>query len=152
MNGQKIKTGFSLTKDCIELLENNKGIDGSRSKNELVKNSIRFYIAYHTATRDVDFLSEKLAAASADAIKETENRMARIAYKIAVECAIINLLMIDWLQLDDEQVRGYRGKAVKILKETHGFLSLEQAKKFRAQEVLQGIAPIFDPVEDDYEE
>ena len=110
---------------------------------------LKFAIAHHTATRDVDFLTKKFAAAGAEAANETETRIARIAYKIAVECAAINLMLVDFMRLTKDESWQYRAKAVKILKQTHGFLTLEQAQRFRAEEIVQGIAPIYDPEDDD---
>ena len=121
-----------------------------RSKNELAETAIRFYIAYHTAEIHTDFLRKVMTEGCVDAMRTTENRIAKIAYKSAVETAMINLALMDSMDLSEKQIQKYRNKAVAILNETHEHLTLGRAKKFKAAEVLHNIIPTYDPEDSEY--
>ena len=129
MYHDKIKAGLSLTQECLDLLEQGKNDLSFRSKNELAETAIRFYIAYHTAEIHTDFLRKVMTEGCVDAMKITENRIAKIAYKGAVETAMINLALMDSMDLSEKQIQKYRNKAVAILNQTHEHLTLGRAKK-----------------------
>ena len=145
MYHDKVKAGLSLTQECLDMLERAKHDLSFRSKNELAETAIRFYIAHETAEHHTDYLAKKLTAASKEALRETEYRIAKIKYKMAVETAMLNLVLMDFLDLSAEQIRKYRQKAVAILNQTHEPLNLDRARKFKAQEVLHNIIPTYDP-------
>ena len=141
----KVNAGLSLTPECLDMLVRAKDDLGFRSKNELAETAIRFYIAHETAEHHTDYLAKKLTGASKEALREMENRIAKITYKMAVETAMLNLVLTDQLDLSADQIRKYRQKAVAILNQTHEPLNLDRARKFKAQEVLHNIIPTYDP-------
>lgn len=142
MHYNKVKAGLSLTQECQNMLEENKNIDGSGSKNELAENAIRFYIAYQHSENHRDYLTKTLTQGASAAIKDTEDRIARLAYKIAVEMAMSNLILLDLLQASDLDIQKYCRKAVEILKQSKGFLTLDQAHRFKSQEVYDGVKSV----------
>lgn len=53
--------------------------------------------------------------------------MAKLMYKIAIELAQSNLLMNKVIGLTEDDVRKLRGHANRLVKQSHGFISLNKA-------------------------
>ena len=98
-----------------------------RSRNEYVENAIKFYTAYLSAERDQDFLVEAVAQTVGAIISSTENRIARMQFKEAVELAKLTHMVAPLCDMDDEQLRSLHIACVDEVKKINGALRLEKA-------------------------
>jgi hypothetical protein len=98
-----------------------------RSRNEYVENAIRFYTGYLTANNNTDFLCDQVAQTVSAIISNTENRIARMQFKEAVELAKLTHMVAPLCDLDDEQLRRLHIRCVDEVKKINGALRLDRA-------------------------
>jgi len=101
----RIKPGLLLQAEVIQMCDANLQTANCRSRNEYVENAIRFYTGYLTAQNNTDFLCDQIAQVVSAIISNTENRIARMQFKEAVELAKITRMIAPLCELDDEQLR-----------------------------------------------
>jgi metal-responsive CopG/Arc/MetJ family transcriptional regulator len=123
----RVKTGLSLQADLIQMCDANLQTANCRSRNEYVENAIRFYTAYLSAERDQDFLVAAVAQTVSAIISNTENRIARMQFKEAVELAKLTHMVAPLCDLDDEQLRRLHIQCVDEVKKINGALRLDRA-------------------------
>lgn len=124
---KKIKYGFMLQADVNQMIEDHKYLkDDDRSA--FVTEAVRRYCAELDGERNLDVLCDrmyKIVSAEADC---QSNRMANMLFKIAVELAILNYMIgAGYVNLDDDEMRYIRSKAINTVRKSHGFFSFEKA-------------------------
>lgn len=125
--GGRIKPGLSLPPDVIQMCDANLKTANCRSRNEYVENAIRFYTAYISAERDQGFLVKAVAQTVDAIISSTENRIARMQFKEAVELAKLTHMIAPLCDLDEEQLRRLHIACVDEVKKINGALRLDRA-------------------------
>lgn len=82
---EKVRTGFYIEKEvldrCYELLEQ----ANAKSRNEFVMEALKFYCGYLTSQKIENYLLQSLSSVLISTIRDTENRLARMDFKIATE-------------------------------------------------------------------
>ncbi len=121
------KITVSLPSDTIHMTDNNRARFGFSSRSELVDTALREYIGQ----RLIKESGQQDSQIERGDIKNLEDHLARLSYKIAVEIAQMNLLLASAFVLDEDTVHSLRGKAVRLLKKTRGFVPLSVANKNR---------------------
>ncbi len=108
--------------------------DNCRSQNEFVEKAIRFYAGYTMANDASEFLTHTLAAAIHGTIGLSENRFARLLFKLAVEVSMMTNVLASGLEIGDDELRRLRGKCVGDVKRTGGRISFEDVIHERESE------------------
>ena len=133
-DANKIRVGFyiekSLLKECDSLL---KPAD-ARSRNEFVNAAIRWYIGYLSAKNTVDILPAALTAAVSGVVQSSENRMARLIFKLAVETSMMMNVVAAGADLDEVNLRRLRGKCVEDVKKSIGTINFDEVLKYQRGE------------------
>ncbi len=128
---ERLRKEFLIEKvfspDTIHMTDNNRARFGFSSRSELVDTALREYIGQ----RLIKESGQQDSQIERGDIKNLEDHLARLSYKIAVEIAQMNLLMASAFVLDEDTVHSLRGKAVRLLKKTRGFVPLSVANKNR---------------------
>ena len=126
-SAKKTKYGFMLRRDINQMIEDHKHLKND-DRSAFVTEAIRRYCAELDGERNLDVLCDrmyKIISAEADS---QSNRMANILFKIAVELAILNyMISAGYVNLDDDEMRYIRNKAINTVRKSHGFLSFEKA-------------------------
>ena len=126
-SAKKTKYGFMLRPDINQMIEDYKHLKND-DRSAFVTEAIRRYCAELDGERNLDVLCDrmyKIISAEADS---QANRMANILFKIAVELAILNyMISAGYVNLDDDEMRYIRNKAINTVRKSRGFLSFEKA-------------------------
>lgn len=119
------KITVSLPKDTLRIVDDNRLRLGFENRSTLIDTALREYISQR--------LQEETGQASGQIehseIKNMEDHLARLSFKIAVELAQMNLIWASVLDISDESIRSLRGRAVNLLKKTKGYIPLSTANK-----------------------
>ena len=126
---KKEKIGVSLSVETVRLLNENLSRLGFSSRSELVESAVNEYISLHILKQFPDKLAEIYDTIEARGIKNMEDRMASMLYKIAVEVAQMNLILSDDMELTDTNFYNLRRDAVKMVNHTGGIVTLKKALK-----------------------
>ena len=115
-------TGIRFSQNQLDRC-NTKSRELGISRNEFVREAVEFYLEWLSRESTEKFLTPALESVFSAKLRDTEDRLSRILFKMAVEQNILtHYLMTD----PNEQIyiEDLRSMAVKELKETNGTLSV----------------------------
>lgn len=123
------KITVSLSGDTLKLAdEQYKGL-GFANRSELIEAAIREYISRDLMRQFTGELAEIYTKIERSEIKELEQHISKLSYKIAVELAQIYMLLATAVEIPYDIDRSLRGKAVKQVNRLKGFVPISKAVK-----------------------
>lgn len=105
-----------------------------RSVSELVDKALEFYLSYRAAGEAEVYLTEALNQTLRSTVQQTENRIARILFKIAVEDAMMKQLLVGATRIGPDEAKKLRKYCIDEIRTLNGILDLKQAAKRYADE------------------
>lgn len=108
--------------------------DNCKSKSEFIEKAIRFYSGYISAEDSMKFLPTAITSAMSGIISSSENRIARVMFKLAVETSMMMNILASTADVDENTLRRLRGKCVSDVKKSIGSVSFEDVAKFQKGE------------------
>jgi Arc/MetJ-type ribon-helix-helix transcriptional regulator len=125
----KQKIGVALSQEILSLEEQNRQRLGFSSRSEFIEAAIREYIGRDIFRQYTDELLRAYQSIERTEIKNMEDRLAKLSYKIAVELGQLNLMFTEFGDYSYLDAQDFRGKAVRIVNQTNGYVSLPMAAK-----------------------
>ena len=123
------KINVSLPKDTLEIADSNRAKFGFKTRSEFIDAAIREYVSRSIMREFSGELAHLYTRISRSEIKDLEEHLSKLSYKIAVELAQINLLLVSAMDLDWMDTSKLRGEAVKLVKGSRGYIPLNVARK-----------------------
>ena len=128
---EKTFTGLYIDKGILDNITVNLEKSNSRTRNEFIVKAIRFYITHLNCKDNSDILTPALESVVSSKIQDTENRIARVLFKLSVEVAMMmnvvaNSNRISFADLDD-----LRKLCVEEVSKINGKYRFEDAVKFQ---------------------
>jgi hypothetical protein len=106
-----------------------------KSRSEFIEKAIQFFCGYLSAANALDFLPTAITSAVSGAVQSSENRMARLLFKLAVEMSIMTTVVAaNTTDLDDVGLKRLRGKCVEDVKKTIGAVNFDEALRYQRGE------------------
>ncbi len=129
MDNQIVKKRFQLwtTPDVLETIETMYKVDDCKSRSEFIEKAISYYVGYLTAGDKTNYLPNIFLSSMKSINAETENRVSRILFKVAVELAMMQNIVAATNNLDPISLSRVRGECVKEVKKTGGIITLDKA-------------------------
>lgn len=124
---KKTKIGLSLSDELLKLEEQRRTEMGFGSRSELFEAAVYEYISRKSVARFADTTATVYEQIEGRAIKELENRLSKLMFKIAIELAQSNLLMTKAFNLDETDIYDLRKHAYRLVKQSHGTVSFAKA-------------------------
>lgn len=119
-DSEKVRKGFyiekELLKQCDSLLEK----ANARSRNEFLNQALKFYIGFLTSEKIEDYLLQSFSSVLLSAIWDSENRIARTEFKMAVELSKLTKLIAYSYEIDEEDLDKLQAICVEEVKRIHG--------------------------------
>ena len=100
---------------------------GCKSKSDFANRAIDFYAGYLSAQEHTDFFADIIPKMVTASVRGTENRLARLHFKSAVELAKLAHLLASVAEVDDKTLRQLHIRCVNEVKRINGVLKLEDA-------------------------
>ncbi len=130
---RKRKFSLSISESVIEEVQSHYADDNCKSPSEFIEKAVRFYIGYLAAGRNQDFLSTVLTSTLKSIVSESDNRMGRLLFKIAVELAVLqNVAALDQ-DIDPVELERLRGICVKEVKRINGAIDFKDALEWQKE-------------------
>ena len=108
-------------------------LDNCASMSEFIEKAVLFYIGYVASGKSKSFLPNVITSTMKSIVSESDTRMSRLLFKLAVEMAMMmNLIAYDH-DLDKESIRQLRGQCVGEVKRLNGQFSFEDAAEWQGQ-------------------
>ena len=85
---EKRKFALWISKDTIEKAKKHYKDDNCSSASEFIEKAILFYLGYLSSQENQDYLAQVIPATVKGILDESENRIRRLLFKMAVEMAV----------------------------------------------------------------
>jgi len=105
--------------------------DNCKSQNEFIEKAIIFYAEYISVQDNSQFLPHTLVSAIRGTLDDSENRVARLLFKLAVEVSMMMHVLASGLEITDEELSRLRGRCVGEVKRTGGRITFDDAVGFQ---------------------
>ena len=120
-----------LYPSTLELLDRAMAPDNCKSRSELMEKAVRFYAGYIAAQDGSLFLSHTLTSVLRGITDDSENRIARLLFKLAVEVSMMTHVLASGLEITDDELSRLRGRCVAEVKRTGGRVTFDDAVKIQ---------------------
>ncbi|WP_407384106.1 hypothetical protein [Ruminococcus sp.] len=106
-------------------------LDGCKSKSDYVERAVAFYTGYVLSDKADSYLSNMITSSLKSIIRESDNRLSRLIFKLAVELAITMNVVAANQGVDKEVLNTLRGECIKEVKKTNGIFTFDEADKWQ---------------------
>ncbi len=129
MQEDKVRTAFYGERSLLKIADSYLKAANCRSRNEFINQAIRHYIAFLQKEKDNEFLTPALESVLSGMIGDTENRLSRIIFKLAVEMSMMMHIVASQFDIDDTEVEQLRRFCVDEVSRLKGKISFEKAHR-----------------------
>ncbi len=129
MNRGTEKITVSLPPETLRLADEKYAAFGFSNRSEFIDAAIREYVSRDLMRQFTGELASVYQKIEHSEIKELEQHLSKLSYKIAVELAQIYMLLATAVEIPYDIDRSLRGKAVKQVNQLKGFVPLSKAVK-----------------------
>ena len=106
-------------------------LDGCKSKSDYVERAVAFYTGYVLSDKADSYLSNMITSSLKSIVRESDNRLSRLIFKLAVELAITMNVVAANQGVDKEVLNALRGECIKEVKKTNGIFTFDEADKWQ---------------------
>ena len=123
----KEKKAVYFQPETMRKIEQEYREDNCFSKTEFIEKAVRFYIGYLRQQEEVDYLSPLITETVKAQIKGTEQRLARLMFKVAVELGKLSHMTAAINDVDDETLDKLHAMCVNEVRRINGIIDYEDA-------------------------
>lgn len=125
------RTGFYVEKEVLDWCDRLLSQANVKSRNEFVTEALRFYCGYLSSRQSEDYLLRSLSSVLTGTVQDTENRLARMDFKLAVEISKLAHVIAYTHEVDPEDMKWLHGKCVDEVKRINGAVGFEDAYNYQ---------------------
>ena len=130
---EKVRKAFYIDEELLEQVDVLLGQADVRSRNEFVNQALKFYIGYFTSEKIENYMLATISSVMHATVKDSENRMARAMYKLAVETSKLSHVIAYSHGVDEEALRKLQAKCAEEVKHINGTISFEKAYEYQKE-------------------
>ena len=123
------KTRFALyaKNSTLDMVASMYKDDNCRSKSEYIENAIIFYSGYLSSNKNSKYLPNVVTSTVKAVVEDSEDRLARIIFKLAVELAMTMNVVAFTNDIPKETLSRLRGEFVREVKSVNGRFCFDDA-------------------------
>ena len=126
-NESKRKFALYIRESTLEKVRKWYPLDNCASQSEFIEKAVQFYIGFISSDNGSDYLPKIIVSTLKGIVNESDNRISRILFKMAVEQAITMNVVAATCNINREQLDKLRGMCVSQVKKTNGSYSFLDA-------------------------
>ena len=130
----KVRLHLRLTPETYRLIGEYSKKDNCTTSNEFVERAVEFYVGYLSAEDCLHFLPPSLATAVRGTVHDSENRICRLLFKLAVEMNMMMNVLASEVDVSAEALERLRGRCIQEVKKTGGAVTFADAMKYQKGE------------------
>ena len=128
---EKSRVNLHIDPDLLKLCDESLETANARSRNEFFNDALKFYLGYLLASKGEDYLLKSLSSVINGSVQDTENRLARIIFKLTVElCMTMNVVAYE-AKIDTSTLDKLRGKCLDEVKRIGGSIKFDDAYRYQ---------------------
>ena len=131
MGTEKIRKAFYIEEELLGQVDDLLPQADVRSRNEFVNQALRFYIGYLTSEKIENYMLTTISSVMHATVKDSENRMARAMYKLAVETSKLSHVIAYSHGVDEQVLRKLQAKCAEEVKRINGAVKFEEAYEYQ---------------------
>jgi hypothetical protein len=128
-----VRAGIYISRNLLKLCDENMPKTNAASRSEFISDAIEMYIAWLNSKENSRVLTPALESVIGAKISDTENRLARLLFKLSVEMAMMMNVVAASNEVDKESLDRLRGSCVKEVKRLNGNFSFEDAVEWQKE-------------------
>jgi hypothetical protein len=128
---EKLRFPLRISKDTAGLVKAAMPRDNCRSQNEFMEKAIRFYAGHITARDGAEVLTEALVGVIRGALDDSENRVSRLLFKLAVELSLVMHVVAAGKGVGDIPLARLRGKCVEDVRKSIGSVDMGKIDEYQ---------------------
>ncbi len=128
------RVGLYLEQEVLDLCDSLLEQANVRSRNEFANEALRFYCGYITARKAENYLLQSLSSVITGTVQDSENRLARMDFKLAVELSKLAHVIAYTHEVDKEVLHKLHLKCLEEVKRINGAVDFEGAYKYQKRE------------------
>lgn len=128
---EKKKFSLWLQQETFDLVEKMYRKDNCASRSEFIEKAIQFYCGFLRNNDNSQYLSTVLMSTMEALFRESDNRISKLIFKLAVELAITMNVVAFKSGVDKEVLRTLRGECIKEVKKTNGIFTFDEADNWQ---------------------
>jgi len=133
-NAEKTKFSIRVDTDLVELADIYIRSSAVKNRTELIENALRFYLGFLTAQKAEDYLLQSLSSVMTGTVQDSENRLARMDFKIAVELSKLSQVIAYSHDIDEDALKRLHLKCLEEVRRINGAIDFESAYKYQKRE------------------
>lgn len=133
-NAEKTKFSIRVDTDLVELADTYIWSSTVKNRTELIENALRFYLGFLTAQKAEDYLLQSLSSVMTGTVQDSENRLARMDFKIAVELSKLSQVIAYSHDIDEDALKRLHLKCLEEVRHINGAIDFERAYKYQKRE------------------
>lgn len=107
--------------------------DNCKSQSEFIEKAIKFYVGYLDEEKSVNYISPMITETVKAQIKGTEQRLARLIFKVAVELAKLSHMTAAMNDVDEETLKSLHAMCVTEVRKINGIIDYEDAVEYQKE-------------------
>lgn len=131
---EKVRTGFYIEKEVLDQCDELLSLANVKSRNEFVAEALKFYSGYLTSQKVENYLLHTLSSVLTSTVRDTENRIARMDFKLAVEISKLAHVIAYSHDIDEQTLEKLHLKCLDEVKRINGAVDFESAYKYQKRE------------------
>ena len=129
----KVRFQLWMYPETLQKVEHHFRKDNGRSQSEFIEKAIRFYLSYLNEEKSVNYLSPMITETVKAEIHGTEQRLARLLFKVAVELGKLSHMLAAVQDVDEETLRQLHVMCVNEVRKINGVIDYGDAVKFQRE-------------------
>lgn len=129
-----VRTGIYVEKEVLDWCDRLLETADARSRNEFVNEALKFYCGYVSSRQSEHYLVRTLSSVLTSTVQDTENRIARMDFKLAVELSKLAHVIAYTHEVDDEALQKLHSKCVDEVRHINGAVDFEDAYRYQRRE------------------
>ena len=130
-NAEKTKFSIRVDTDLVELADTYIRSSTVKNRTELIEDALRFYLGFLTAQKAEDYLLQSLSSVMTGTVQDSENRLARMDFKIAVEMSKLSQVIAYSHDIDEDALKRLHLKCLEEVRRINGAIDFESAYKYQ---------------------
>lgn len=127
----KVKFALWAYPETLKNVEVHYKNDNCRSQSEFIEKAIKFYIGYLNEEDNINYLSPMITETVKAQIKGTEQRLARLLFKVAVELGKLSHMTAAVNEVDDDTLDKLHAMCVNEVRKINGIIDYEDAAEYQ---------------------
>ncbi len=133
MSEEKVRKAFYIEPELLEQVDSLLQQADVRSRNEFVNQALKFYVGYLTSEKIENYMLSTFSSVLHATVKDTENRIARMLFKLAVETSKLSNVIAYSNEVDDDTMEKLQMRCIDEVKRINGTVRFEDAYSFQKE-------------------